>query len=128
MKRLRLGRTNLEVSELGFGASPLGAAYGPFAGQDGIDAVRSALDPGITFFEVSPHYGATVAEPVLVKALRGVGRSSYVLATKVGRYGDVDFDFSAGRVTRSVQQSLWRLGTDHLDLVPCHDIEFGDLG
>ncbi len=127
MKQLQLGRTSLEVSELGFGASPLGAVYGAFAEQDGIDAVRTALDLGITFFDVSPFYGLTTAETVLGKALRGVERSSYVLATKVGRYGDAEFDFTAERVKRSVRESLDRLGTDHLDLIQCHDIEFGDL-
>jgi len=127
MKKLRLGRTGLEVSELGFGASPLGSAYGAFAEQDGIDAVRTALELGISFFDVSPFYGSTGAESLLGKALRGIERSSYVLATKVGRYGDAEFDFTAERVERSVRESLDRLGTDHLDLVQCHDVEFGDL-
>jgi L-galactose dehydrogenase len=124
MKRGPLGDTGLEVSELGFGAAPLGRL--PRGGeQPGIDAVHTALELGITFFDVSPFYGN--AEAVLGKALRGVERSDYVLGTKVGRYGEADFDFSAGRVTRSVHESLDRLGTDHLDLVQCHDVEFGDL-
>jgi aryl-alcohol dehydrogenase-like predicted oxidoreductase len=128
MKRGMLGSTALEVSEVGFGASPLGAVYGAFAEPDGIDAVRTGLDLGICFFDVSPYYGATLAETVLGKALRGVDRTGYVLATKVGRYGDDLFDFSAERVKRSVQESLKRLRTDHIDLIQCHDIEFGDLG
>ncbi|GAA5167754.1 MULTISPECIES: aldo/keto reductase [Amycolatopsis] len=126
MKRRPLGGTGLEVSELGFGASPLGRL--PRGGERrGIEAVHTALELGITFFDVSPYYGETVAETVLGKALRGVDRSAYVLATKVGRYSDTEFDFSAERVTRSVRESLDRLGTDHLDLVQCHDVEFGDL-
>ncbi|MFI6360913.1 aldo/keto reductase [Streptomyces sp. NPDC050743] len=127
MRRNMLGRTGIEVSELGFGASPLGGVYGTFAEQHGIDAVHTALDLGVTFFDVSPYYGATLAETVLGKALHGIDRSRYVLATKVGRYGDRDFDFTAERVKRSVHESLRRLGADHLDLVQCHDIEFGDL-
>jgi len=122
-----LGTGGPRVSELGFGASPLGGIYGGFAEQDGIDAVRAALDTGITFFDVSPYYGLGAAETVLGKALRGIDRDTYVLATKAGRYGDDEFDFSAGRVTRSVHESLARLGTGHLDLVQCHDIEFGSL-
>jgi L-galactose dehydrogenase len=89
--------------------------------------VHAALDLGVNFFDVSPYYGATTAETALGKAMRGVGRSRYLLATKVGRYGDEDFDFNAGRVNRSVRESLGRLGTDHVDLIQCHDIEFGDL-
>lgn len=127
MKQHPLGGTGLTVSELGFGASPLGAVYGAFAEPDGIDAVHAALDVGVCFFDVSPYYGATLAETILGRALHGVDRSAYVLATKVGRYGDTDFDFGADRVGRSVRESLERLGTDHLDLVQCHDIEFGDL-
>jgi L-galactose dehydrogenase len=127
VKRRTLGATGLEVSEVGFGASPLGAVYGAFAEPEGIAAVRTAVELGITFFDVSPYYGATLAETVLGKALRGVDRSGYVLATKVGRYGDADFDFSAERVTRGVHESLGRLRTGHLDLVQCHDVEFGDL-
>ena len=60
--------------------------------------MRTALDLGVNFIDVSPFYGATRAETLLGKALRGVHRSSYVLATKVGRYGQTDFDFSARRV------------------------------
>ncbi|GHH71668.1 oxidoreductase [Streptomyces sulfonofaciens] len=115
------------LSEICFGASPLGAVYGAFAERDGIAAVHTALDLGITCFDVSPYYGRTLAETVLGKALRGTDRSGYLLATKVGRYGDTAFDFSAARVRRSVQESLQRLGTDHIDLIHCHDIEFGDL-
>jgi L-galactose dehydrogenase len=127
VNRRTLGGTGLEVSAVGYGASPLGAVYGAFREQDGIDAVRTALELGVNFIDVSPYYGATAAETVLGKALRGIDRSSYVLASKVGRYGDEEFDFSAKGVTRSVHESLARLGTDHLDLVQCHDIEFVDL-
>ncbi|MFC9324963.1 aldo/keto reductase [Kitasatospora sp. NPDC057015] len=125
MRYRRLGTTDLTVSELAFGASPLGSVFGPFAEQDGIDAVRTALDLGVNLFDVAPYYGDTAAESVLGRALRGVARDGYLLATKVGRYGAADFDFSARRVTRSVTESLRRLGTDHLDLIQCHDIEFG---
>ena len=128
MKRRMLGATGLEVSELGYGASPLGSVYGVFREGDGISAVHTALDLGVTFLDVSPYYGATAAETVLGKALRGIDRASYVLATKVGRYGDADFDFTAAGVKRSVHESLARLGVGHLDLVQCHDIEFADLG
>lgn len=46
---------------------------------------------------------------------------------QVGRYGADEFDFSAERVTASVAESLARLQTDYIDLIQCHDIEFGDL-
>ena len=77
---------------------------------------------------MSPYYGLTVAETVLGKALKGIPRDSYVLATKVGRYGDDEFDFSAERVVASPSTRAWPgSGVDHIDLIQCHDIEFGDL-
>jgi len=122
-----LGATGMRVSILGYGASPLGGVYGDVDEAEGIRTVRAALDHGVNFIDVAPYYGTTVAETVLGKALRGVDRSSYVLATKVGRYGERDFDFSAQRVVRSVDESLARLGCGHIDLIQVHDIEFGDL-
>lgn len=127
MRYQRLGKTGLDVSALGFGASPLGGAFGPVDEGEGIRAVRAALDLGINLFDVSPFYGETRAEAVLGRALSGVRRDSYVLATKVGRYGAAEFDFSADRVVRSCEGSLRRLGVDVLDIFQCHDIEFVDL-
>lgn len=128
MLKRSLGKTGLQVSVLSCGASPLGGVFHPVNEEDGIRAVHTALDLGINFIDVSPFYGLTKAETVLGKALRGIPRDSYILATKVGRYGADAFDFSADRVMKSVDGSLGRLGVDHVDLIQCHDIEFGDLG
>ncbi|SHN25024.1 aldo/keto reductase [Cryptosporangium aurantiacum] len=122
-----LGGTDLVVSPIGLGAAGLGGEYGAVEPATARATVRAALDAGITLIDVSPYYGRTTAETVLGSALKGVNRGSYVLATKVGRYDVDEFDFSADRVRRSVEESLRRLGTDHIDLIQCHDIEFGDL-
>ncbi|GAA3341659.1 aldo/keto reductase [Amorphoplanes nipponensis] len=119
--------TDLRVSILGYGAAPLGDVYGRVDLATGIRSVRAALELGVTVFDVAPYYGRTRAETVLGRALAGVDRDAYTLATKVGRYGPDEFDFSAARVRRSVDESLARLGAGHLDLVQVHDIEFGDL-
>src|SRR5947209_1611183 len=112
-----LGQTGLNVSALSFGASSLGAAFHAINEDDGIRAVRHSIERGVNFIDVSPFYGLTKAETVLGKALRTVPREKYLMATKVGRYGSEpkDFDFSAARVTRSVDESLSRLGIDHID-------------
>jgi aryl-alcohol dehydrogenase-like predicted oxidoreductase len=68
-----------------------------------------------------------MSEVLLGVALRGVPRRDYLLCTKLGRYDLAHFDFSAKRVAESVDVSLHRLGTDHLDIVLCHDIEFVPL-
>ena len=117
----------MKVSELGFGCSPLGGVFGPVEPAELPRAVHAALDHGINFFDVSPYYGATRAEIALGEALRGIQRDRYIVATKVGRYGEREFDFSAKRVTESVDESLRRLGAEVIDLIQCHDIEFGDL-
>lgn len=122
-----LGRTGLRVSVLSYGASPLGGVFRQTDDHAGIRAVHAALDAGINFIDVSPYYGATRAETVLGRALRGVARDRYILATKVGQYGEGEFDFSAARVTRSLDESCARLGVDYIDLLQCHDIEFADL-
>ncbi len=127
MQYRTLGATGLKVSKLGFGASPLGGVFREVDEAEGIRAVHAALDFGINFIDVSPYYGLTRAETVLGRALKGVRRERYYLATKVGRYGADRFDFSAGRVTASVDESLERLGAGHIDLIQCHDIEFGSL-
>jgi aryl-alcohol dehydrogenase-like predicted oxidoreductase len=94
---------------------------------EGIRTVHTAIDLGINFIDVSPYYGLTKAETVLGKALKGIPRDKYYLATKLGRYGENEFDFSPQRITSSVDESLARLGVDYLDLIQCHDIEFVSL-
>jgi L-galactose dehydrogenase len=128
MEYRTLGNTDMRVSALSFGASSLGGAFRNIDEAAGIRAVRTALDLGINFIDVSPYYGLTKAETVLGRALQGVPRDRYFLATKCGRYGAniEDFDFSAARVTRSVDESLARLGVDYLDIIQIHDMEFGD--
>src|SRR6185369_3000353 len=65
-----------------------------------------------------------MSEVLLGIALRDVPRENYTLCTKLGRYDLAHFDFSARRVAESVDVSLHRLGTDRLDIILCHDIEF----
>lgn len=127
MQRRPLGRTGLDVSILSFGASSLGGVFRATEDAESIRTVHTALDLGINFIDVSPYYGATRAESVLGRALRGVPRDRFHLATKVGQYGDGEFDFSAARVTRSLDESCARLGLDYIDLLQCHDVEFASL-
>jgi aryl-alcohol dehydrogenase-like predicted oxidoreductase len=127
MQYRSLGKTGLELSVIGFGASPLGGVFGSIDESEGIRAVRTAIDSGINFIDVSPYYGLTKAETVLGKALKQLPRDAYYLATKVGRYGQDEFDFSTERVVASVDESLARLHVDYVDLIQCHDIEFASL-
>mmetsp|Transcript_37035 Transcript_37035/g.82332 ORF Transcript_37035/g.82332 Transcript_37035/m.82332 type:complete len:328 (+) Transcript_37035:137-1120(+) len=122
-----LGKTGLQVSVLGYGASPLGGVFEPIDEGKGIQAVHDAFKAGVNFFDTSPFYGATKSETVLGQALKDLPRSEIIISTKVGRYGQDLFDFSAARVTASVAESLTRLQTDYIDIIQCHDIEYGSL-
>jgi L-galactose dehydrogenase len=113
----------MEVSVLGFGASPLGNVFEVADEGEGKKAVRYAIDQGINFFDVAPFYGYTLAEERLGKALENK-RHEVFLATKCGRYEG--FDFSYKRVLESIDESLGRLQTDYVDIYQLHDIEFVD--
>ena len=121
----QLGKTNLNVSQLSFGASPLGNVFNDVTDAASIRAVHTAIDQGINFFDVAPFYGDTLAETRLGKALKNK-RDSVFVATKSCRYGNGVFDFSYERVLRSIDESLERLQVDYVDLLTVHDIEFGD--
>ncbi len=124
-----LGATGVKVSALAYGGSSLGSVFHDIDESEGIRSVHVALDHGINLIDTAPYYGATKAETVLGKALQGIARDRYILATKVARYGPTiaDFDFSAARVTRSVDESLARIGVDYIDFIQVHDMEFGDI-
>ena len=124
MKTRTLGKTGIELPILSFGASSLGQEFRSVALDDALKSVQVALDCGLNFIDTSPFYGRGMSEVLLGIALRGVPRDSYKLCTKIGRYDLPHFDFSAKRVAESIDVSLHRLGTDHLDIILCHDIEF----
>lgn len=127
LPRRPLGNTGLEVSILGFGAAPLGGVFQPIDDDTAAQVVKAAFDRGMNFFDTSPYYGTTRSETVLGKAIASLPRDEIIVATKVGRYGVDTFDFSAERVTASVHESLERLKLDYIDIIHCHDIEFGSL-
>ena len=131
MESRALGRTGLEVTRLGVGL----AAIGEEESLDTIDKVErvlvTALDAGLTFFDTAECYfdseemvGRTIARR----------RSEFVLATKCGHSrpgvipkGQVDEDWSVGAITESVDRSLLRLRTDHVDLLQLHSCSVAEL-
>src|ERR1700754_3299076 len=119
MEHRPLGKTGLNLPVLSFGASSLGAEFRKIDLNDALRSVRVALDLGMNFIDTSPYYGRGMSEVLLGVALRGVPRESYTLCTKLGRYAPSHFDFSAKRVAESIDVSLERLKTDHLDIIIC---------
>ncbi|MGA0327064.1 MAG: aldo/keto reductase [Limisphaerales bacterium] len=124
MQTRQLGKTDLQLPIVSFGASSLGQEFRPVQLDEALRSVQVALEHGMNLMDTSPFYGRGMSEVLLGLALRDVPRENYLLCTKLGRYDLDHFDFSARRVKESVDVSLHRLGTDHLDIALCHDIEF----
>ncbi|MGW2522056.1 aldo/keto reductase [Streptomyces sp. NPDC001617] len=142
MRTRRLGRTAVEVTELGFGGGPLGGLFAPLDDDTAAQALAAAWDSGIRYFDTSPHYGIGHSERRIGELLRGKPRTESVLSTKVGRLlvpqdpadrMDEAFavpathrrvwDFSREGVLRSVEDSLARMGLDRIEVLYLHDAE-----
>lgn len=136
-----LGRAGLQVSALGFGGAPLGDLYAHLDEAVAVATVEEALRRGVTLFDASPLYGHGLAEHRIGAALRRVPEASVVLSTKIGRVMDPfqprgqgsgylgglphgsRFDYSYDGAMKSLEQSLLRFGTDHVDIVLIHDVD-----
>ncbi|MCL6520772.1 MAG: aldo/keto reductase family protein [Firmicutes bacterium] len=121
MEYRHLGRSGLRVSEIGLGSW---LTYGGSTGrQEALACIRRAYELGVNFFDTADVYQGGEAERVLGEALRGLPRSSYVLATKafwpVGE-GPNDRGLSRKHLVESLEGSLRRLGVDYVDLFYCH--------
>ena len=125
MEYRTLGNTGERVSILAFGCASLGDVFGQTDEMERTKAVHTAIECGINYFDVAPLYGFTLAEERLGFALQGK-RNSVFLATKCCRDTFSGTDYSAQRVKTSIDESLARLKTDHVDLLQIHDVEFAD--
>jgi len=122
-----LGTTGMRVSSISFGASPLGNVYRTTDDNESKKVLLKALKSGINLIDTAPWYGNGRSEATLGKILEGVPRKCYYLNTKVCRYEPTFgkmFDFSAEKTIQSVEESLKRLNTDHIDVIQVHDMEF----
>jgi aryl-alcohol dehydrogenase-like predicted oxidoreductase len=129
MKKRRLGRSDLEVSAIGFGCMGLSHGYGPpVERKEGIALIRAAVDLGVTFFDTAEMYGPYANEELVGEALAPV-RDQVVIATKFGF--DIDPAGGAQRglnsrpdhIRRVVEQSLQRLRTNAIDLLYQHRVD-----
>lgn len=127
---LQLGNVGaLAFPQLVFGAATLSTIYnteGLLQSDIPLRTVRLALRYGIRAFDTSPYYGDS--EVVLGQCLQALTgefpRSSYKIITKCGRYGSDEFDYTPATIRKSVMRSLKRLGTDYLDVLLLHDVDF----
>lgn len=125
-KLVQLGETDMRVSAIGFGASPLASIYETINEQEAISALREALKCGINYIDTATAYGSGKSELLVGEALKDIPRESYYIATKVCRLGldPAVFDFSYDRTLASVDESLTRLGLSYVDVIQAHDVEF----
>ncbi|MFI7611190.1 aldo/keto reductase [Nonomuraea terrae] len=122
MDKVRLGRTELQVSPICYGTWQFGGDWGKVDESAAIDAIRHARDRGVTFFDTAQGYGFGIAERILGRALDG-DRDNVVIATKGGLRMDGDDlvrDSSPAWLRQGVEASLEALGTDHIDLYQVH--------
>lgn len=130
MRLRRLGRTNLEISPIVYGAMGFGSA----SEESRLNALAAAIDSGLNAIDTAPLYEFGGSEKLLGRFLKGGVRDRVVVMSKVGLrwddpHGDVLFESPRGVVRKNsrpdslrweVDQSLARLGIDHLDLVQIH--------
>jgi aryl-alcohol dehydrogenase-like predicted oxidoreductase len=122
MERRALGTTGVDVSAIGFGCQEVGGGYGDIDEREFARAVGHALDIGINLFDTAEAYGSGASEAALGRALRG-RRDEAIISTKFGTGYPERANFRAGRAERvraSIDGSLQRLGTDHVDVYTVH--------
>jgi aryl-alcohol dehydrogenase-like predicted oxidoreductase len=127
MQKRTLGKSNLEVSALGFGCMGISSGYGPATGhQDGIAVIRAAVDRGVTFFDTAEAYGPFTNEELVGEALAPV-RDQVVIATKFGLTfeggNQSGLDSQPAHIREVADASLKRLKTDRIDLFYQHRVD-----
>ena len=138
--RRRIGRTSVEVTELGLGCATLGGSRIAVSRQQAEAIVGAAWAAGVSYIDAAPYYGVGQAERCVGDAMRWVPRDEWVLSTKVGRLlrprrtavedtdrrdplpFDTVYDYSYDGVMRSFEDSLQRLGLARIDILYVHDI------
>src|SRR3984893_9270776 len=138
--RRRIGRTSVEVTELGLGCATLGGSRIAVSRQQAEAIVGAAWAAGVSYIDAAPYYGVGQAERCVGDAMRWVPRDEWVLSTTVGRLlrprrtavedtdrrdplpFDTVYDYSYDGVMRSFEDSLQRLGLARIDVLYVHDI------
>ena len=140
-QKVGMKRADLELTRLSLGTAPLAGLFKSVDISESDQLIHTALDNGMNYFDTAPLYGHGLAEERLGRILGKVSQP-FVLQTKVGRvlnwvekadsvpwFPDADphiqpvFDYSADGIKRSLEDSLKRLGVDHIDIALMHDAE-----
>ncbi len=126
MKKRALGRSGLQVSQIGYGCMSLVSGYDvPETRREMIDVIRAAVEAGITLFDTAEVYGPYINEEIVGEALEPY-RDQVFIATKCGIHveeGKQVVDGNLPGIRRSIEGSLKRLRTDHVDLYYLHRVD-----
>ena len=135
MQRRNIPHTDLHPSLLAYGNFVFGTNWwGDFTDDDAVRLQNHAVDRGVNFFDTAPAYGNYRAERLLAPTIRYAGRDNLVISTKFGY--DLESDpgeegshreraqnFRPDHVRRELEESLTRMGIDHLDLYQAHNVK-----
>jgi len=138
----KFGRVGFDITDMGFGAAPIGNFLKPISEQETEVMINRAWDAGMRYYDTAPYYGHGLSELRLGQYLRWKPRHEYVLSSKVGRVlkpalrKDIDFkpwvdaapfkprfDYSYDGTMRSFEDSLQRLGLEYIDILFIHDAD-----
>ena len=144
LAKRRLGKSGVELTQLGFGGAPLGELFVRVSDEDAQATLQAAWDAGIRYFDTAPWYGRGQSEHRFGRFLYTRPRAEFVLSTKVGRilraprsparfdtgfwagglHFDHVFDYSYDGIMRAFEDCLQRLGLNRIDLLVIHDLDF----
>src|ERR1700761_7849785 len=149
LKKRKVGKTNIEVTELGLGGAPMGGFRATISDAEATALTDAAYEGGVRYFDTSPFYGYGRSELRMGAALRNRPRDEFILSTKVGRilhpmkpgekppadfrqnglpgFAPV-FDYTYDGVMRSLEHSYLRLGLSRIDIALIHDVDFWTIG
>ena len=138
----KFGRIGFDITDMGFGAAPIGNFLRPIPEHEAGAMIERAWEAGMRYFDTAPYYGHGLSELRLGHYLRWKPRRDYVISSKVGRVltaarrEDIDFkpwvdgaafksrfDYSYDGTMRSFEDSLQRLGLEHIDILFIHDAD-----
>ena len=139
MQSVRFGRTDMEITRIGFGSWAIGgggwrAAWGPQDDDEAVGAIRRAVELGMNWIDTAAVYGLGHSEELVARALKGVSERPYVF-TKCSQVwdesGNISNNLKRDSVKRECEESLSRLQVEAIDLYQIHwprpdeDIEEG---
>jgi D-threo-aldose 1-dehydrogenase len=142
IRNRKFGRTALTVTDMGFGAAPIGNFLHPITEETSDAMVQHAWNAGMRYFDTAPYYGHGLSESRLGHSLRWKRRGDFVISSKVGRVLKsaprdsinfkpwvnalpfvCHFDYTYDGIMRSFEDSLQRLGLEYIDILYIHDAD-----